>query len=43
LLAAEDAPALRIWRDRLGLLEDPGLSVEAIVTRAPSGAREAQA
>jgi hypothetical protein len=39
LVEAEDAPALGIWRDRLGLLEDPGLSVEAIVA---SGSREAR-
>jgi hypothetical protein len=43
LLEAEGAPALGIWRDRLGLLEDPGLSVEAIVTHAARGSREVQA
>jgi uncharacterized protein DUF2868 len=39
LLDAEDAPALAIWRDRLGLLADPGLSVAAIVTGAAPGSR----
>jgi hypothetical protein len=43
LLEAEGAPALGIWRDRLGLLEDPGLSVEAIVTSLARGSREVRA
>jgi uncharacterized protein DUF2868 len=43
LLEAEDAPALDIWRDRLGLLADPGLSVAAIVTSAVRGSRQVPA
>ena len=43
LLDAEDAPALAIWRDRLGLLEDPRVSVAAIVPRPERGAGEARA
>jgi hypothetical protein len=40
LLAAESEAALSIWRDRLGLLQDPGVSVEPIVARMPLLARE---
>ena len=40
LLDAEGSPALAIWRDRLGLLQDPGVSVEPIVARTPALARE---
>jgi len=39
LIERQDAPALAIWQDRLGLLEDPGLSVEAIVTSPAGGSR----
>jgi hypothetical protein len=41
LIESEHAPALAIWRDRLRLLEDPLVSVEAVVERP--GARVAQA
>jgi hypothetical protein len=42
LLEAEDAPALGIWRDRLGLLADPRVSVEAIVASRRAHAAEAR-
>jgi hypothetical protein len=42
LLDSEHAPALAIWRDRLRLLEDPLVSVEAVVARSPRGAQAAQ-
>ena len=41
LLGSEHAPALAIWRDRLRLLEDPLLSVEAVVERSPAGTQAA--
>ena len=41
LLDSEHAPALAVWRDRLRLLEDPLVSVEAVVERSRPGAREA--
>jgi hypothetical protein len=43
LLDSEAAPTLAVWRDRLRLLEDPGVSVEAVVTRAHFGAQAARA
>lgn len=36
LLESEHAQALGIWRDRLRLLEDPLVSVEAVVGRSPA-------
>ena len=43
LLDSEATAALAIWRDRLLLLEDPQVSVEAVVTRSRSGAQAARA
>jgi hypothetical protein len=43
LLEAEAAPELAIWRDRLGLLQDPGVSVQPIATSTPSRAAEVRA
>ena len=42
LLEAQAAPALAIWRDRLGLLQDPGVSVEPIVASVATRAGEGQ-
>lgn len=42
LLEADDSPALGIWRDRLGLLADPGVSIEAIVPKRRAHAAEAR-
>ncbi|MEY4546852.1 MAG: hypothetical protein RL685_3047 [Pseudomonadota bacterium] len=41
LLDSEATSALAIWRDRLLLLEDPGVSVEAVVIRSRSAAQVA--
>jgi len=41
LLEANDAPNLAIWRDRVGLLEDPDVNVEAII-RKPNAELEAR-
>jgi hypothetical protein len=43
LLDSEHAPALAVWRDRLRLLEDPLVSVEAVVERAGPDALAARA
>jgi hypothetical protein len=43
LLDSEQAPALAVWRDRLRLLEDPLVSVEAVVERAGPDALAARA
>jgi uncharacterized protein DUF2868 len=43
LLEAEGTPALAVWRDRLGLLADPRVSVEAVVPSRRARREEARA